>query len=521
MKKLLSAALTILLISCFGITEVFADEEDPFTPFVDIDPDNLVDISSNYSLSDFRYHIVRETVIDSAVNSDTQLKYDILGNHSISFTGSYYDNTIMGINSCSSSSYQQTYQHTDGVENVTISPYIVGDISIMGFSLNYGIEVNDENLGEVTSTSNTVTNTTEACKIIGYENNDSALDGQKLLSMGYERKTATSYYNGHEYTATFYVPGSESINMESFDFQRFIENMVASVMSSLVVDYHYEYDLSIYTFEKAMPSYGRINTSLWLPYFVDSGFYDDTENSFTNYKLDWIEGNASFFYGNNSFFNHVSNGIYDQNYATFVWSGTTDPHYKFSAPEQRWISQTSDGTSMNSSPFLVDLFTSKNSTFTTSYLYTTVSDAMVAKNSVLTSGNKIGYKGADSFKAYKLQDAGRLSLFNQLGSFLNEKFNQLKSVITGIDPSGSTNVTQDIQNDYNINPQIEINNYLETFTQRDQNIDLTQPEFTLPDQNSLNLLSDIPSRTIAVFTNNRLGFMIFVPIVLGVIGLVL
>lgn len=522
MKKFLSALLTVLVVLNFGIVEVFADEEtDPFTPFTDVDPDNLVDISSNYSIGDFKFHIVKSIVIDSAENTETQLKYDILGNQSISFTGSYYDNTIMGLNSCSSSSYQQTYQHVDDVENVTIHPYIVGGVDILGLSLNYGIEVNDENFGDVTTTSNTVTNTTEACKIIGYEQNDSALDGQKLLSMGYEKKTVTSYYDGHEYTATFYVPGSESLNLHSSDLQTFIENMVASVMSSLIVDYHYEYDLSIYTSGKAMPSYGKISTSLWIPYFLDAGFYGNTANAFTKYRLDWIYGNSVQFNGNGSFYNHVTDGIYDMNYSDFVWSGTTDPHYKFASPEIRWVSQNAVNGSISSSPFLSDLFSSSASSFNTTYSYQTVTESMVSNNNVLTAGNKIGYRGADSFKAYKLQDAGRLSLFNQLGSFLNDKFNQLKSAITGIDPSGSIDITQDIENNYNIDTDIEINNYLDNMTDRDNDIDLTLPEFNLPDKNAFNLLSDIPMRTIKIFTDNNLGYMIYAPLILAVICLIL
>lgn len=117
---------------------------------------------------------------------------------------------------------------------------------------------------------------------------------------------------------------------------------------------------------------------------------------------------------------------------------------------------------------------------------------------------------------------------NVMIKFLTKQFNrvveEIKKIKIDINNNygdGDTTITNDIENKYDIDASTDIDNYIQNLHDADNNIDLNLPEFSLPDPEALSLLSDIPARTIKIFTDNRLGFMIFLPIIIAIIGLVL
>ena len=66
MKKIWVCILTSFLITNFMVARVFATGDDTFTDFTDVDPDVLVDISSDYQIGDIKYNVSKNVVVDSA-----------------------------------------------------------------------------------------------------------------------------------------------------------------------------------------------------------------------------------------------------------------------------------------------------------------------------------------------------------------------------------------------------------------------------------------------------------------------
>lgn len=542
MKSFFSA-LSILCLLNLGLVQVFADG-DEFTNFTDINQDQLIDITSQYASNELLFGIDRRLVIDQASSYETQTVFDVAGSHTIGFTGSYYDNTITGLSACNSSTYHFSTNNQTVDSVLVVEPAIYGSLnhSSHNMVLNFGIDVNSAYSGSVSTSTSAFDNTTQACSLIGMNEGDGAIDGTTLLQAGYEKKTIT-YNDGSTYghAATFYVPGSESINFSTDDLQGLIDAIFTHVINGLTIDYHYQYDFYLTgspNIAHAMPEYGILESRVYLPLMFGYTSWltdEDPTKWLTDYTVypDQTTSDHTYFTYRPNFNLSLTDDVYTGNYSRFYWSGTDNPHWYFRSKQFRDVSQLTSGQQGASveRPVIGDgsTYNSLNAgwNFGTQYfglgeqLYT-VRSSDIETHPNLTTGAKLPVGiGFYNIKYYKVQDTSRLNLFNQLGSFLNDKFNQLKNAITGINPSGSTDITNDIENNYNIDTDIEINNYLDNLVDRDEDIDLTSPEFTLPDPSSLQLISDIPSRTISIFTDNNLGFMLLLPIIVAIIGLVL
>ena len=330
--KIFAKILTVLLILNISAVRVFADGDDTFTPFTDVDPDTLVDITSQYSLSDIYFNVSKEVIIDAASSYALQQQFNVLGSHTLTFTGSYYDNTITSINACSSSGYTYSTSISSGVDIVEIEPGIYGSLnhSTGGLAVNFGLTYDYQHLNQSQISGTSFSNQTQACHLVGMEDGDGAIDGTTLLQAGYEKRTITyndGTTNGH--TATFYVPGAESINISNADLDDLIDAIYSDFLNGITLDYHYEYELSASSKRKIMPSYGYISSGVWLPLIFETLFltYEDSMN---NYRLSFVGNDHATANYNYTFFNSVnSDNIYQYNYTQLYWSDTTNPHWLF------------------------------------------------------------------------------------------------------------------------------------------------------------------------------------------------
>lgn len=507
--------------------QVFADS-DTFTNFTDTDPDSLVDITSSYNLSDIYYTVKKEAVIDSAISYAYQMDFGVAGSHTIGLTGTYYDNTITGLQACNSSSYSYSgSSHTiDGY--AIVQPAIYGSLnhSSQNMALNIALDVEAYNGASESITTNTFENSTQACSLLGMNTGDGSIDGTVLLEAGYQQKTIT-YNDGSTYghTATFYVPGTEDINLDFDGLVETLEDLYASILNNLRVDYHYEYDIWLYSRSKVMPSYGFIHTKSWLPLMLDTRIFG-LENGFTDYRLyiDNLENTSASYY--TDFVTNSYQNTYQYSGTTLRWSGTDNPHWRFRTD---YFKNENFLNNLGKLAFN-DIISGSSDKDKSGYLNANIQTQAVTQsildynpNLGLTLGYSIPYNfsGIDDYKFYKFQNASRLSLFNQLGSFLQTQFNRLKSSIESISGSGDSDLIVDIENDYDIDYKTNIKNYISNVHNRDADIDLNSPEFTLPDSSALQLISDVPSRTLKIFTDNKLGYMIFLPIIIAIVGKIL
>ena len=542
MKKAISILLTSLLVINFGVSRVFADG-DTFVDFTDLDANDLIDITSDYASNELLFGIERKLVIDSAVSYMLQQQFDVAGTHTIAFTGSYYDNTITAMQSCNSSSYHyQTGTHqVDGA--VTVEPAIYGSLShnSQNLLLNFGVDVSTAVQASETVTTSGFDNTTQACALLGMESGDGAIDGTILLEQGYEKRTIT--YNdgtlaGH--TATFYVPGSESINFSTSDLEAMVEDIYSQVLNNITFDYHYQYDFYLTgspNIKHSVPEYGYLVSEVYLPLMFGwlSWLGSDSTTWYDNYKVYSDQNNSdhTWYEFNQSFRSNLTDNTYKSNYSKFYWSGTDNPHWYFRSKQFRDIGQLSNGQGGSNSNAGIGNQSDYNSlnqgyTFGSQYfglseMYYSVTSNDLVNHPELTAGANLPVGiGFSDIKYYKIQDTSRLNLFNQLGSFLQTQFNRMVSAIGEISGGGSgQDIAQDIENEYNIDVDLDINNSISNLVDKDSNIDLTAPEFTLPSGDSLSLLSDIPSDVIGIFTRNGLGFMIFLPLIIAIVGKVL
>lgn len=540
MKKAFTLVLTSLICLNLGVSRVFAD--DTFTEFTDLDPDDLVDITSQYASSELVFGIDRDLIIDSAVSYAYQQQFEVAGTHTISFTGSYYDNSIVSMESCNSSTYHYntTSQTVDSV--LVVEPAVYGSLShnSQNMILNFGIDVNSAYSGAVSTTTSAFDNTSQACALLGMNDGDGAIDGTVLLEAGYEKKTIT--YNdgslaGH--TATFYVPGNESISFSTSQLDDLVNAIYTNIANNITYDYHFRYDFYLSGspyIQHAVPEYGYLDSNVFLPLMFgwsDWLFSSDPDQWLTDYKLYWDSNSEdhTHFIRNEVFSTNLNNNVYNSNYSRFYWSGTDNPHWYFRSKQFRSIGSLSYGTGgSNASTDITDTSSynglNAGKSYGTSFIsdnYYTITQNDLTLHPALTVGARLPV-GASfvNYKYYKVQDTSRLNLFNQLGSFLQTQFNRLVNTIGEISGGGEgTDIAQDIQNDYNIDIDLDINNSVSNLVDKDSDIDLTAPDFVLPSGDSLSLLSDIPSDVIGIFTRNSLGFMIFLPFIIAIVGRVL
>lgn len=115
------------------------------------------------------------------------------------------------------------------------------------------------------------------------------------------------------------------------------------------------------------------------------------------------------------------------------------------------------------------------------------------------------------------------SLFNTLFSFLTDKFNDILKAITGISIINNTDYTNNIQNTYNINYQNDTNNLIDDLNNRNNNISFNDPMFQIrtDDREQIKNLNDSVNVLVTGLNDSGIGFMIVVPIVIGIVGLLL
>ena len=543
--KYLVKILTVLLIIDFTCVRVFASGDDTFTDFTDVDADTLVDITSDYGQYDLLFGIERKLVIDSASSIALQEDWQVgHGNHSLSFSGSYYDNSIVSLSGCTESGFNYTQSQSGSVTVVEIDPgvYISTNHSSNGLVLNYGIDVNYQNISSSNIQSSSISSSNSACRLVGMEDGDGAIDGTTLLAAGYEKITKTyndGTLNGH--TATFYVPGDEQLNFSTDDLDDLLSDIVTTTLNDLTMDYHYQYDYYLTgspDMNMPVPEYGLLESRVYLPlmwgytrFLTDTSgtwledfymYHDQNTNNHT-----YVEFNPSFRSGSTVENNQT---VYNRNYSRFYWSGTDNPHWYFRSKQLRYSASLSDVNGVTTGNNIYDegvfLYTptqgndlSSNYFGLSEQLYTVTSS--VAENyEDLTAGYKLPVGiGFNNIKYYKVVDSGRLGLFNQLGSFLQRQFNRISDLISNIDGGGDT--INDFETNYNIDIDTDLNNYVENIFDAKDDIDLTLPEYNIPSNNNIGLLSDIPLETIKLFTDNHIGYFIFLPLIIGLIGMFL
>lgn len=527
----------VIALALGSFQSVYADTS--FTDFTDVDADDLIDVTSQYSNYELMFGIDRKLVIDSAVSYVQQMQFDVLGSHTIAFTGSYYDNTITSMTACTSSSYQyNTQSHTiDGV--MITEPTLFGSIGYQNQSafLNVAMNVSVQSSAGETVTTNSFSNESQACALLGMNDGDGAIDGTVLLEAGYIKKTV-SYNDGSAtpHTATFYVPGPEDLNFETDDLEELVENIVVNVLNNITFDYHFRYDFYLTGSDEiahAFPSYGVIKSYTYLPLMFGSYEFltsEDPAQWLSDNEVYW-DGNSedhTYFERNNNISYRLTDNRYTSNQSDFYWFDTTNPHWFFRSKQFRQIGQLSNGTSNITATPIVDQtkYNSINGGYNYGHNYVVdewyrITSNDVALNSNLTAGALLPYGMQFNSKTYyKLQDTSRLNLFNQLGSFLNTQFNRVVNTIANIS-GGSNDLADDISQDYNIDIDVSINNDVANLYDRDDDIDLTLPEYNLDSNNNLSLLRDVPLETVNLFFDNKLGYLILLPIIIAIIGRVI
>ena len=523
MKKILCPVLICLIVPFVSVQRVFAEPQNPDLPFTDVVIDQLVDITSSVSTSWLKTIAETKLVFDEVLIETTQGQFTTLypSSNTLMITGTYHDNTITGLQQCSSSSYNySTQNHTvDGVVVVETEFGTGLQHSSQNIFLAAALDVSTNIGASETVTTNSFTNTTEACALMGMNTGDKGVDGTTLLQLGYEQHTVT-YNDGTSagHTATVYVPGNESINL-SIDAS-YINNLVNNIVINFIQDavwfYHKEYSLYLTANQGYyVPEYGVINSLSYFNNIFDPSVVN-TSNITAVFDPDLSYSGVTASY--NSIFSYhtgtVGNtsNVYDRNYFKLSWQGTDEPYWKFTEPRQ------SISLSLNNA-FLDSIYVRTDEDALSRQLYT-ISSSDVSEDSSLIQGNKLSiYSGFGDYHFYKLQDSGRLGLFNQLGTFLNNWFTRIKGSIDSI--SGNSDIVQEIENDYNIDFDTSIENYIQNIQNTSQNIDLTAPENNLPSDLHLNNFAPIVSETIKVFTDNNLWIIIFVPIIVALLGMIL
>ena len=110
--------------------------------------------------------------------------------------------------------------------------------------------------------------------------------------------------------------------------------------------------------------------------------------------------------------------------------------------------------------------------------------------------------------------------FTKLNTTLQNE-NQTNTVINQNNEVNET--TNEIINEYDIDVNQTINNIVNNLKDTNDNIDLNDPKYNIGtnDRNRLQYLIDIPRETIKVFTDNGVGFFLFLPIIIMILGLIL
>lgn len=114
-------------------------------------------------------------------------------------------------------------------------------------------------------------------------------------------------------------------------------------------------------------------------------------------------------------------------------------------------------------------------------------------------------------------------------SWLGAQFRKIRDSIDGlvinIDNSVNNNknddLIQNITNDNDVDVNTNITNIIGNLKNRDNDIDLTGNNFNLKNGSDLNAFTPLVKETIDVFNDNGLGFLLLLPLLIAILGLVL
>lgn len=508
-----------------------------WTPWTDSDDSlTLSDVTTSYDYGDFSMVAVRTLVVDQFINQLQGLEFDSSYGGNLAIVGTYSPEGFQAVTACNSTSYEHTNTTFSPSEEIVINPFIVGNLGVsvgVGYgNLQYGIEITDSNVSGTSSTTTSITNTSQACTLMGYGDGDSNIDASMWDTLGYHALTTYSDVSGVE--ATVYMPNNRDIDLE-IDLDSFFDDLKAYANNINFIIYHYEYDIYLNADPGiVMPRYGYLKSHAALGSLLSYGLASPVGNYLDNslYKYQ-ILSDSDEFKGTGSISSTTATVEGTANTykgsSEFYWYDTDKPHWHFK--EARFYSSALPNlsTTTNSESYINLLMPGSIQNYMTKHVseggsFYTITSSDVSENSWYTEGNKMVVNGFYEMKMYNLHDNSLLNRFNQLGEFLNRWFNKLYNSISNITGGSESNdITNNIINDYDVDVDNDFNLIIGDLTDANEEIDLTLPAFTVDDENSSNveMLSDIPLETIKVFTDNKLGFLIFVPIVIAVLRLIL
>lgn len=539
-----SNPFSLLVDRNYSITAKFSEQQIN-TGWVDWTDENdtisYINITDQFTNSEFSFQIIKRLVIDNLEWESDQGVFRSNSDREFHFAGYYYDNSIYGITACNSTTTSHTSSSIQQVSSDTIFVNLdyTGEFNVIPdtyFGLSLGNEAGLVSQMSGVSTSSTFQNTSEACQIMGTNPGDSTLDGSMLYDLGYTAIGLESDIEGVE--ATIFVPGQEALSFSSSDLGMIFEGVKQIMTNVYHYTYHYEYDVYLFgSYNSRLPEFGKLETKLSMYQLLNYGNWIDYSNSdFKDFMYErytvlpgssGVDSIGQFRYW---ITNIEGDDYYNGNYTNLYWSGTDMPEWHFKTQEYRGnFSNRSEyvGSFNVGGMFYSDVSTNHINNY---YLDTLENDssivitpAMAANNINFTAGVNM-FVNAFKFTFYKENNNSLLNRFNQLGSFLNGWFNRIYNSISNITGGSESNdITQNITNDYNIDVDTDINNVITNIQDRDGDINLQSPDFQISnnDITGLQLLSDIPSETIKVFTDNHIAILIFIPIIFGILRLIL
>lgn len=502
------------------------------------DEEYLEDITSSIDLTKIYWSRYITRVIDfiEVYGSQYQINSGINGSNlsNISFLGSYYDNTITGLNGCNSTSYNYQTSSSTQVDVLTIEPAIYGSfdsptVGQDGIVFNFGIDVNAGTSSNVTTTTSGFSNETQACRLIGMNTGDGSVDGTTLLSLGYEKKTITyndGSANGH--TATVYVPGDEEFEFAadlSF-LDDLFEQLYINVTTSMVVHAHDEYTIELNSEEGyLLPEYGYVYSTA----YIGVMFANVQGSTSSSYPFDYINNkfyvlpndytNATI---NTSFSHIISDNTYDWNTTKLYWSGTRNPSWTFKTDEID-LSDVPFANIYKTNDVLYNVWDTFGWELGIGDTYT-VQSGDLQYDQYLTAGTLLPLN-IDQIKFYQFKNNSLLNRFNQLGSFLNKWFRRVESAIKSVSGSSESNdIINNISEEYNVDVDLNLNGLLTNVDTWKNEIDLTDPEFIISD-NDLTGIQSLAGSFERIYNDiyfdNGLGILVFVPLLLLVLRLIL
>lgn len=115
------------------------------------------------------------------------------------------------------------------------------------------------------------------------------------------------------------------------------------------------------------------------------------------------------------------------------------------------------------------------------------------------------------------------SLFNTLFMFLTDKFNDLIDSIKSISFINNNEFINNITNDYNINYENGTKNLINDLNNTNNNINFSESIYNIntQDKNNIQSLEGSVNSIVSGLNNSGIGFMVLVPIIIGLVGLIL